>query len=230
VALLLTLAAPILAQQQRHDTEQALKALVAALNVCEGSVVADVGAGSGDYSVPLAKVVGPTGRVVAVDINAKALERLRARADREQLTNVEAVRGEINNPKLAPESVDAVLIVNAYHEVTEYRAMLAHIRDALKPEGRLVIADFASPSRRTQPRDAQTARHEIAPELVLQDLRTAGFHVIHLEDPFSARGHDNGNHVEWLLTAVPNKKLAAKTSDKKLRFLRCPGDSRLFAR
>jgi ubiquinone/menaquinone biosynthesis C-methylase UbiE len=206
VALLLVLraASPALtAQEHRHDTEQALKALVAALNVSGGSVVADVGAGPGDYSVPLAKAVGPTGRVIAVDINARVLERLRARAEREQLSNVDTVQGDIDNPKLAPASLDAVLIVNAYHEMTEYAAMLSHIRAALKPGKRLVIADFASGSRRTEPRATQTARHEIAPELVLQELRSAGFHIIGLEDPFTAAAHDKGNHVEWLLTAVP---------------------------
>jgi ubiquinone/menaquinone biosynthesis C-methylase UbiE len=202
-ALLLTFTAPLIAQQHRHDTEQALAALVAALCVGPGSIVADVGAGSGDYSVPLARTVGAAGRVIAVDINARVLERLRARLEREALANVEAVQGEPDDPKLAPASVDAVLIVNAYHEMTEYRAMLSHIRAALKPGGKLVIADFASPSRRGEPRAAQTTRHEIAPELVVGELRAAGFHIVGLEDPFTARAAGNSNHVEWMLTAVP---------------------------
>jgi ubiquinone/menaquinone biosynthesis C-methylase UbiE len=189
------------AQEHRHDNEEAIRKLAVALALEPGSVVADVGAGDGAYALPLARMVGPTGRVVAVDISTRALERLRARIDRDGASNVTVVQGDTDNPKLEPASVDAVLIVNAYHEMTEYASMLGHIRAALKPEGRLVIADFASPSRRSEPREVQTKRHEIAPELVLQELRAAGFKVLGLEDPFNV-GHGHADHIGWLLTVV----------------------------
>ena len=189
------------AQEHRHDTEEAVNKLAVALALKPGSVVADVGAGDGAYALPLARTVGPAGRVVAVDISTRAIERLRARIDREGALNVTVVQGDPDNPKLEPASVDAVLIVNAYHEMTEYAAMLGHIRAALKPEGRLVIADFASPSRRTEPRELQTKRHEIAPEIVLQEVRAAGFKVLGLEDPFNA-GHGHADHIGWLITAA----------------------------
>ena len=189
------------AQEHRHDTEEAVKKLAVALALKPGSIVADVGAGDGAYAVPLATAVGPSGRVIAVDISTRALERLRTRLDRDGVTNVSVRQGNVDNPKLEPGSLDAALIVNAYHEMTEYAAMLSHIRAALKPEGRLVIADFASPSRRSDPREAQTKRHEIAPELVLQEVRAAGFKIIGLEDPFNA-GHGHADHIGWLLTVV----------------------------
>jgi ubiquinone/menaquinone biosynthesis C-methylase UbiE len=197
------LAGEIAAQDHRHDNQEAIAKLATALGLRPGSVMADVGAGDGAYAVPLAKTVGPAGRVVAVDISKRAIERLRARIDREGLTNVTVVHGDVDNPKLDPASLDAVLIVNAYHEMTEYASMLRHIRAALKPEGRLVIADFASPSRRSDPRDAQTRRHEIAPELVLEEVHAAGFKIIGLEDPFNA-GHGHAEHVGWLLTLTPS--------------------------
>ena len=194
---------PLDAQEHRHNTDEAVRKFAVALALAPGSVMADVGAGDGAYAVPLAQIVGPTGRVIAVDISARALDRLRARIDREGVSNITVVHGDVDNPKLEPASLDAVLIVNAYHEMTEYGLMLRHIRAALKPAGRLVIADFASPSRRGDPRAAQTRRHEIAPELVLQEVRAAGFQVVGLEDPFSAgRGH--ADHVEWVLTLAPS--------------------------
>ena len=189
-------------QQHRHNSQEALAALFHALDLHEGSVVADVGAGAGDYSIPLAKAVGAKGRVVAVDIEPRVLSRLRERAHKEGLGNIDAVQGDVDNPHLPPASIDGVLIVNAYHEMTSYAAMLKHIRAALKPAGRLVIADFTSP-RRSQPREVQTARHEIAPELVLAELRTAGFRILTLEDPFMAVGPQDANHVEWLMVATP---------------------------
>jgi ubiquinone/menaquinone biosynthesis C-methylase UbiE len=155
VALLVANGLPfggIAAQEHRHDTEEAVRKLAVALAVKPGSVIADIGAGDGAYALPLARAVGSTGRVVAVDISTRALERLRARLDREGVSNVTVVQGDIDNPRLEPASLDAVLIVNAYHEMTEYASMLRHIRAALKPDGRLVIADFASPSRRGDPR------------------------------------------------------------------------------
>jgi ubiquinone/menaquinone biosynthesis C-methylase UbiE len=198
--------APVIAQEHRHDTEEAVKKLSVALGLKTGSVVADVGAGDGAYAVPLARTVGASGRVIAVDISTRALERLRARLERGSVTNVMVIQGEVDNPKLDPDSVDAVLIVNAYHEMTEYQSMLRHIRAALKPQGRLVIADFASPSHRAEPREQQTRRHEIAPEIVLQEVRAAGFAIVGLEDPFSG-GHGHSGHVEWVLTLTPSAPL-----------------------
>ena len=85
-------------------------------------------------------------------------------------------------------------------EMTQHQAMLEGIRRALKPTGRLVILEPISPSRRTSPRRDQTAQHEIASELVLQDARDAGFTLSNLEEPFSRH---SGHGVEWLMVLTP---------------------------
>ena len=205
----LTLPAMVLTQEHRHDSPEAMKALFAALNLREGSVVADIGAGQGNYSVAMAKAVGSSGRVIAVDIAAGPLAKLRDRAQKEGLTNIEAVQGDVDNPQIGTASVDGVLIVNAYHEMTAYPKMLAHIRAALRPSGRLVIADFTS-YRRSLPREQQTSNHEIAPELVLAELRAAGFRIVSLEDPFVIGAGEDTNHIEWLVVATPAAPTPAK--------------------
>jgi len=169
--LLVAVAAPCWAQSSRANEErreqwQRVPDIFNALLVRPGAVVADVGAGDGFFTSRLANAVGPDGRVLAVDVADDALRRLRQRVEAEALTNVEVIRGEVDDPKLPEGAVDAILIVNAYHEMTEYAAMLARMRAALKPGGRLVIVEPISERRRDRPRAEQTRNHEIAVSLV----------------------------------------------------------------
>ena len=186
-----------------HASADRIARLTTALDIRAGSVVADVGAGGGNYSVKLAREVGTQGRIYAVDVSSSALARLRTRVASEKLDNVVVVEGAADDPHLAAATLDAVLIVNAYHEMTEYAAMLRHIRDALKPGGRLVIVEPIADSARTHSRDQQTRQHQIAPDIVMKDVRAAGFDIISLEDPFkAARAHDG--HGEWMLVSTPS--------------------------
>jgi ubiquinone/menaquinone biosynthesis C-methylase UbiE len=107
--------------------------VVAALAIGEGSRVADVGAGSGYFTEHLAREVGAGGRVFAVEISERSLSQLRRLAEDENLDNIEVVPGEVDDPKLPERSLDAVLVVDAYHEMTEYEAMLSGMYRALKP-------------------------------------------------------------------------------------------------
>jgi predicted methyltransferase len=199
----LTLAGVSLAAQEHGSEEQREKGqrmaeIFTALGVRPGAAVADIGAGQGFYTFRLAKAVGPEGRVVAVDIDPSRVRTLRERASAEGLGQVDVIEGRTDDPRLPPASLDAVLIVNAYHEMKEYAAMLAHIKAALKPAGRLVIVEPISEARRAGTRDEQTRRHEIAPALVQEDARAAGFAVVSLEDPFSTW---HGSY--WMLVLSP---------------------------
>lgn len=89
--------------------------IVAALGAREGHHVADVGAGEGTFSVALARVVGSSGRIYAVDISADALERLRKRVAGDGLGNLEVIHAAEDNPQLPESSLDAVLLVDTYH-------------------------------------------------------------------------------------------------------------------
>jgi ubiquinone/menaquinone biosynthesis C-methylase UbiE len=103
-----------------------------ALEAKPGAIIADVGAGDGFFAVRVARAVAPGGRAVAVDISDTALAKLRERATRENVA-VDVVLGAADDPHLAVGQFDAVLIHNAYHEMTAHEAMLTHIYAALKP-------------------------------------------------------------------------------------------------
>ena len=185
-------------QAQRHsrDNWQRVPDVMAALAISEGSRVADLGAGDGYFTEHLAVEVGPTGRVFAVDVSERALRNLRRLVENEGFDNVEVVRGEYDDPKLPDESLDAVLVVNAYHEMSEHEAMLAGMLRALKPGGRLVMLDHV-PSDPSESRDQQTADHDIGIDVVEPELRAAGFQILERYELFVERGRSN----QWMLVA-----------------------------
>jgi predicted methyltransferase len=210
-------ALPALASQghgneAQREQWQKVAEIFEAMQVKPGSTVADVGAGDGFFTQRLSTAVGADGRVFAVDIGASTLRRLRTRVADEGLANVEVVEGAVDDPRLAAASLDAALIVNAYHEMAEHQAMLAKIRAALRPGGRLVIVEPIAPSRRDGRREEQTRNHEIAVDFVREDARAAGFTQVALHDPFTKRPH--GNDEEWMLVLAPSAALpsAAATS------------------
>ncbi len=158
-----------------------------ALGITAGSAVADVGSGDGYFTFHLAERVGPTGRVYAVDIDEGALKKLRQKAEKEKLSQIETIAGAAHNPRLAPESVEVVLVVNAYHEMREYDPMLAALYRALKPGGRLAIIDGAIEPG--QARDNYFSRHRIPKEVVREEAEGHGF-VFSREEKGFTRTHD----------------------------------------
>lgn len=184
-----------------RDSWQRTPEILAALGVDEGSVVADVGAGRGYFTERLARLVGTSGRVYAVDIAEDALRRLRSRVEREGLDNVEVIRGRVDDPRLPRAALDAVLVVDAYHEMGEHVAMLAGMHEALKPGGRLVLLDFA-PADPEAPRGRQTARHTIGIGIVTRELLAAGFELVGRVDSFTdASGYRGARGRQWMLVA-----------------------------
>jgi len=113
-----------------------------ALRIADGSSVADLGAGGGWFTVRLARRVGPRGLVYAEDVQREMIESMERRVQREGLRNVRMVLGTPDDPKLPPGAVDAVLMVDAYHEVERPVELLQNVRSALKPNGRLGIVEF----------------------------------------------------------------------------------------
>lgn len=113
-----------------------------------GMWVADIGAGEGYYTVRLAPIVGAKGRVLAQDIVPDTRDKLAARVERENLTNVAVRLGKDDDPLLPPHSFDRIFMVHMYHEVTEPYEFLWHLRDALKPDGIVVVVDAYRPEKR----------------------------------------------------------------------------------
>jgi len=190
-----------IAQEQSRESWQRVDDVLEALGVGAGSHVADIGAGDGFFTLRLARAVGATGRVYAVDVSPAQLDRLRARVAAAALDNVEIIQGAQDDPRLPDDRLDAALVVNAYHEFEQNAAMLAHIGQALRSTGRLVLVEPIARAVRGQPRGEQERTHNLDAEHAEADLRAAGFRVRRLEDPFATR--PGGRDDEWLIVATP---------------------------
>jgi ubiquinone/menaquinone biosynthesis C-methylase UbiE len=125
-----------------RDAWQKPDLIMDALAIGEGSVVADLGAGGGWFTVRLARRVGPNGLVFAQDVQPQMLEAIKRRVGREGLRNVEYVHGSLDDPLLPPGRFDAVLIVDVYHEVANPIELLRNVRASLKSTGRVGIVGF----------------------------------------------------------------------------------------
>jgi len=126
-----------------RDAEERPDSLVSALEIPVGASVSEIGCGTGYFTWRLADKVGPTGKVCAVDVQQKMLDLTAETIRKHQLSNVELVLGGETDPHLTAASLDLVLIAYAYHEFSEPEAMTRAVNRALKPDGRLVIIEFA---------------------------------------------------------------------------------------
>jgi putative heme-binding domain-containing protein len=126
-----------------RDAQERPEALLDALEIAPGITAADLGAGAGYFTWRLAQRVGPSGKVLAVDIQQRMLDRIAEDIRRRRLSNVELILGVDRDPRLPDGAVDLVLIANAYHEFTEPKAMMAGVLRCLKPDGRLVVIEYA---------------------------------------------------------------------------------------
>ena len=127
-----------------REKEESPTKMLEALKIKDGQVVADVGAGSGYHAFRMSKSVGAKGKILAVDIQQEMLDLMEKRAKKEKITNVEMVKGTINDPKLPKAGVDMILMVDVYHEFEFPYEMTVKMVEALKPGGRLVFVEFRS--------------------------------------------------------------------------------------
>jgi len=125
-----------------REKEENPEGALDALGIKPGMVVADVGAGTGYMSLRLAKRVGPSGKVYANDLQPEMLNLLRENARKAGLANIETVQGEESDPKLPLGRMDLILLVDVYHEFSKPREMIDKLREALKPDGRLVLLEY----------------------------------------------------------------------------------------
>lgn len=124
-----------------REKEEAPSQAIALLGLAPATVLADIGAGSGYYSFRIARRL-PQGKVVAVDIQPEMLAFLQTEAAKLGVTNVQPHLGAVDDVKLPPSSIDAALMVDAYHEFDHPAEMLASLRSALKPKGRIYLLEF----------------------------------------------------------------------------------------
>lgn len=129
-------------ERPERDLEEKTELLVELLRLRPGDQVADIGAGTGYMSWRMAKKVGPSGRVYAVEIQQEMLDLLQSNMKTRGVTNVVSVLGEIENPKLPAGSVDLVLMVDVYHEFSHPYEMMEGITRSLKPGGRVAFVEY----------------------------------------------------------------------------------------
>jgi SAM-dependent methyltransferase len=132
---------PWLDRPQR-ETEEHPEVVIDALELREGEVVADLGAGSGFFTFRIAPKVGKTGKVLAVDIQEEMLDAIRQRAAALKLTNVEEIRDTETDPELPADGVDVVLMVDVYHEISYPYEVMTKVRESLRPDGRVVFVEY----------------------------------------------------------------------------------------
>ncbi len=168
------------------------------LGVRAGSVVADVGAGGGYFTFQLASRVGPHGKVYAEDVVDSHLEKIRERAKKEGLPQIETILGSQSDPKLPPGALDAILLVMTYHEMEDCDAMLDAMTRGLKPTGLLAVID--PQGEPNQSRSSYAQEHKMSKALVQQDAARHSLRFVREAKGFDA---DDGNHLFFLIFEKP---------------------------
>ncbi|MGV3658978.1 MAG: class I SAM-dependent methyltransferase [Prosthecobacter sp.] len=128
--------------RRKREAEEATTQMREELKVKPGMAVCDMGCGNGYHTLPLAEMVGETGKVYAVDAQPEMIEMLRQRADAKGIKNIVPIVGLFHDPKLPPNSCDMILLVDVYHEFSHPVEMLAAMHKALRPDGQLVLVEF----------------------------------------------------------------------------------------
>ena len=160
------------------------------LGIEPGKSVADIGAGSGWFTVRAARRVTGAGAVYAVDINPEAIRYIEGRAKKEQLQNIKTILSKPDDPQIPIHSIDAVLLLKTYHEVAHPEVLLRNLRSSLKPGARIGIID----------RDGNGANHGVSKDVVVREAARAGYKLRDSQNFVKADGMD----YFLIFTAKPN--------------------------
>jgi ubiquinone/menaquinone biosynthesis C-methylase UbiE len=139
------------------------------MKIAPGMTVADLGAGTGYFLAHLSRAVGPTGAVLALDVEPDMVRYMTERAAKEGLANVRAQRVPFDDPGLAPGSVDRILVVDTWHHIADRERYSAKLHAALRAGGAVLVVDFTQETRRGPPKE-----HRIRAEQVAAELRAGG--------------------------------------------------------
>lgn len=167
-------------EDPKRDQNLQINRVMDLLKIREGSAVADIGAGSGWFTVRAARRVGVNGKVYAVEINGDFIEHIRQRAVDEKLPNIQTVLGKEDDATLNPATVDAVLLLKTYHEIAEPILLLSRLRSALRPDALLGIID----------RNGNGKDHGISKRTVIKEANQAGFALVDEYDFVKPDGMD----------------------------------------
>jgi ubiquinone/menaquinone biosynthesis C-methylase UbiE len=157
--------------EDARDSVREAETVMKLADVRPGMYVADIGAGEGYYTVRLSPMVGRPGRVLAEDIVKETRDNLAQRVNRENLHNVGVRLGTPNDPLLPDRSFDRIFMIHMYHEIERPSEFLWHLRDDLKPHGRIVVVDA----------DRPTDRHGTPPKLLVCEFAAIGYQLTRFE-------------------------------------------------
>jgi ubiquinone/menaquinone biosynthesis C-methylase UbiE len=159
--------------RREREKEENPEGALDAIGIKPGMTVADVGAGTGYMTLRMAKRVGPSGKVYANDIQPEMLSQLQINAARARLSNIKTVLGTGEDAKLPAGQMDLILLVDVYHEFSQPQKMLASLRAALKPDGRLVLLEY----RKEDPSVPIRPEHKMSVQEVKTELEAEGLHL-----------------------------------------------------
>ena len=157
-------------RQREENTDLAIRLLM----LKPGMTVADIGAGTGYYSIRVAKQIGPSGRVLAVDIQPEMLQLLKANAHKAKLDNISTILGSESDPKLPERAVDLIIMVDVYHELGSPQAVVRRLRRSLRPDGRLVLLEY----RQEDPNVPIRPEHKMSVSQVRAEIQPEGFRFV----------------------------------------------------
>jgi len=163
-----------------RDERLQIQRVMDVLEIKAGSSVADIGAGSGWFSIRASARVGASGVVYAEDINPDSVKYVEDRIQKERLPNIKPVLGSTDNPKLPADSIDAVLLLKVYHEIAHPLKLMLNLKPCLRPGAKVGIID----------RNGNGTDHGLNSEVVKQEMAEAGFKLLSSYDFTKADGDD----------------------------------------
>jgi ubiquinone/menaquinone biosynthesis C-methylase UbiE len=163
-------------EDENRDQWQKPAQVVEALQIEPGSVVADIGAGSGYWVPYLSQTIGPEGKLYAVDIQQDMLAIVERKVNELRLANVTTVLSQENDTRLEPHSVDLALLVDVYYELRSPQALMSNIKEILRPRGRLAIIDFFA--GKESPGIGPPRRYRVPEQRLVNEVQSVGFELV----------------------------------------------------
>ncbi|MEN3940777.1 class I SAM-dependent methyltransferase [Prosthecobacter sp. SYSU 5D2] len=160
--------------RNKRDREEATLRMREELKLKPGMAVCDMGSGNGYHTLPIAEAVGKDGKVYAVEVQPEMIAMLKKRAEAKGITHIESIIGEPHDPKLPPASCDMILLVDVYHEFSHPEEMLAGMRQALKPEGVIVMVEYRAEDDSVPIKP----EHKMTKEQINKELTSNGFKLV----------------------------------------------------
>lgn len=183
-----------------RDSWMPVEKLFELANVGVGNNVADVGCHEGYLTIHLAHKVGGQGKVYAVDVRNDRLQTLNTNAKNRKLKNITTILGDYDNPKLPGNSLDVIFVIDTYHEISDYKEVLVHLKKSLKPGAKLVLLEKLKKRLVGKSREDQVSGHTLALSYVKKELQNAGF-IINIEIEDFGQWEEDPTKTMWLLIA-----------------------------